>query len=210
MQPRAGCSGSWWAMRRICPSTGTAGCCSRQSCGSSPSLGATECSSDRGIASSCGTKRAGMNGAMRGSPAPKPRPICPPSSSPCRCRGQRRGWLGRGPWQEHSGRRGHAASNVAEPTPVLAAEALAGLALEAGGYYVDATFGRGGHTALILEALGPEGRVLALGPDPQAIGAGRHRFADEVRLTLVHASFADLAALVPAHAHGHPCRGVLF
>jgi 16S rRNA (cytosine1402-N4)-methyltransferase len=93
---------------------------------------------------------------------------------------------------------------------VLAAEALAGLALEAGGYYVDATFGRGGHTALILQALGPEGRVLALDRDPEAIAAGRHRFADEVRLTLVHASFADLAALVPAHAHQHPCRGVLF
>ena len=93
---------------------------------------------------------------------------------------------------------------------MLAAEALAGLALEAGGYYVDATFGRGGHTALILQALGPEGRVLALDRDPEALAAGRHRFADEVRLTLVHASFADLAALVPAHAHQHPCRGVLF
>jgi len=93
---------------------------------------------------------------------------------------------------------------------VLAAEALAGLALEAGGYYVDATFGRGGHTALILQALGPEGRVLALDRDPQAIAAGRKQFAHEVRLTLVHASFADLAALVQAHAHQHSCRGVLF
>jgi 16S rRNA (cytosine1402-N4)-methyltransferase len=99
---------------------------------------------------------------------------------------------------------------VAEHTPVLAAEALAGLALEAGGYYVDATFGRGGHTALILQALGPEGRVLALDRDPQAIASGRERFADEVRLTLLHASFADLAALVPAQAHRLPCRGVLF
>ena len=93
---------------------------------------------------------------------------------------------------------------------MLATEALAGLALEAGGYYVDATFGRGGHTALILQALGPEGRVLALDRDPQAIEAGRRHFADEVRLTLLHASFADLATLVPAHAHQHPCRGVLF
>ena len=99
---------------------------------------------------------------------------------------------------------------MAEHTAVLAAEALAGLALEAGGFYVDATFGRGGHTALILKALGPEGRVLALDRDPQAIAAGRHQFADEVRLTLVHASFADLAALVPALAHQNPCRGVLF
>jgi 16S rRNA (cytosine1402-N4)-methyltransferase len=93
---------------------------------------------------------------------------------------------------------------------VLAAEALAGLALEAGGYYVDATFGRGGHTALILQALGREGRLLALDRDPQAIAAGRQRFANEVRLALVHASFADLATLVPAHAHGRACRGVLF
>ena len=93
---------------------------------------------------------------------------------------------------------------------MLAVEALAGLALEAGGYYVDATFGRGGHTALILEALGSEGRVLALDRDPQAVAAGQRHFAHEVRLTLAHASFADLAALVPAHAHQHPCRGVLF
>ena len=93
---------------------------------------------------------------------------------------------------------------------MLATEALAGLALEAGGYYVDATFGRGGHTALILQALGPEGRVLALDRDPQAVAAGQRHFAHEVRLTLAHASFADLAALVPAHAHQHPCRGVLF
>jgi len=93
---------------------------------------------------------------------------------------------------------------------VLAAEALDGLALEAGGYYVDATFGRGGHTALILQALGREGRLLALDRDPHAIAAGRRRFADEMRLTLVHASFADLATLVPAHAHQQACRGVLF
>jgi len=82
--------------------------------------------------------------------------------------------------------------------------------VETGGYYVDATFGRGGHTALLLQALGREGGVLALDRDPQAIAAGRERFADEVRLTLVHASFADLGTLVPAHAHDRPCRGVLF
>jgi 16S rRNA (cytosine1402-N4)-methyltransferase len=99
---------------------------------------------------------------------------------------------------------------VDEHKPVLAAEALEGLALEAGGYYVDATFGRGGHSALILQALGREGRLLALDRDPQAIAAGRSRFADEVRLTLLHAPFADLATLVPAHAHQSACRGVLF
>ncbi|MGC8517110.1 MAG: 16S rRNA (cytosine(1402)-N(4))-methyltransferase, partial [Steroidobacteraceae bacterium] len=93
---------------------------------------------------------------------------------------------------------------------MLATEAIAALAPEADGYYVDATFGRGGHTALLLQALGREGRVLAIDRDPAAIAAGRARFALEERLTLAHASFAELAPLVPAHAHGRPCRGILF
>ena len=97
-----------------------------------------------------------------------------------------------------------------EHEPVLVDEALTALALEAGGYYVDATFGRGGHTARILEAVGGEGRVLALDRDPEAIAAGRRRFAGDLRLTLAHASFAALVELVPAHAQGRPCRGVLF
>jgi 16S rRNA (cytosine1402-N4)-methyltransferase len=93
---------------------------------------------------------------------------------------------------------------------VLVDEAMAVLAPEAGGYYVDATFGRGGHTARILEAVGREGLVLALDRDPDAIAAGRRRFAGDLRLTLVHAPFAALAQLVPAHAQGRACRGVLF
>jgi 16S rRNA (cytosine1402-N4)-methyltransferase len=97
-----------------------------------------------------------------------------------------------------------------EHMPVLVEESLAALALQADGYYVDATFGRGGHTARILEALGGEGRLLALDRDAAAIAAGRARFANEVRLTLVHAPFAELASLVPQHSHGRPCRGVLF
>jgi len=96
-----------------------------------------------------------------------------------------------------------------EHIPVLADEAIEALALEADGYYVDATFGRGGHTALLLQALGREGRVLAIDRDPHAIAAGAQRFAGEARLALVHASFADVGALVPAHSGGRPCRGVL-
>jgi 16S rRNA (cytosine1402-N4)-methyltransferase len=99
---------------------------------------------------------------------------------------------------------------MVEHIPVLAEEALGALALEPDGYYVDATFGRGGHTALLLQALGPEGRVLAIDRDPQAVAAGGRRFAGEMRLALVHAPFADLGALVPAHSGGRSCRGVLF
>jgi len=52
--------------------------------------------------------------------------------------------------------------------------------------------------------------MLALDRDPQAIEAGRRRFASDLRLTLQHAPFSELAALVPAHAQGHACAGVLF
>ena len=94
--------------------------------------------------------------------------------------------------------------------PVLAREAFEALAVQADGLYIDATFGRGGHTALILGALGPEGRVLAFDRDPAAIEAGHRRFPDEVRLALVGAPFADIAAHVPKLSQGRPVRGILF
>ena len=94
--------------------------------------------------------------------------------------------------------------------PVLAREAFEALAVQADGLYIDATFGRGGHTALILGALGPEGRVLAFDRDPAAIEAGHRRFPDEVRLALVRAPFADIAARVPQLSQGRPVRGILF
>jgi len=94
--------------------------------------------------------------------------------------------------------------------PVLAREAFEALTVQADGLYIDATFGRGGHTALILGALGPEGRVLAFDRDPAAIEAGHRRFPDEVRLALVGAPFADIAARVPGLVSGRAVRGILF
>ena len=93
---------------------------------------------------------------------------------------------------------------------MLAREAFEALAVQADGLYIDATFGRGGHTALILGALGPEGRVLAFDRDPAAIEAGHRRFPDEVRLALVGAPFADIAARVQGLFPGRPVRGILF
>jgi len=85
---------------------------------------------------------------------------------------------------------------VDEHVPVLVEEVLEGLAPRAGGLYVDGTFGRGGHTARLLEVIGPEGAVLALDRDPAAIEAGKRRFADEPRLTLIQAEFPELARVV--------------
>jgi 16S rRNA (cytosine1402-N4)-methyltransferase len=77
---------------------------------------------------------------------------------------------------------------------VLLTEVLETLAIRPGGTYVDATFGRGGHSAAILERLGPAGRLYALDRDPHAIAAGRERFAGEPQLVLRHARFGRLAA----------------
>jgi 16S rRNA (cytosine1402-N4)-methyltransferase len=97
-----------------------------------------------------------------------------------------------------------------EHTPVLVEQALEALALRPGGLYIDATFGRGGHSARILQALGPDGQLVAIDRDPAAIAAGRARFAHEARLQLVHGEFGQLAALVRAHTTRAQCDGVLF
>jgi 16S rRNA (cytosine1402-N4)-methyltransferase len=92
---------------------------------------------------------------------------------------------------------------------VLVEEVLEALAPVAGGLYVDGTFGRGGHARRLLDAVGPDGAVLALDRDPEAIAAGRAAFAGDPRITLVQADFARLGEVVAAHAHGRPVRGVL-
>jgi len=73
-------------------------------------------------------------------------------------------------------------------TSVLATESIDGLAIVPDGTYVDATFGAGGHTRLLLERLGPYGKLLAFDADP---GASAH-VPDDPRFTLVHANFRAL------------------
>lgn len=98
---------------------------------------------------------------------------------------------------------------MTEHTPVLLDEVLAGLGVQADGRYCDATFGRGGHTAAILGALGPSGRVIAIDRDPEAVQAGRRRFAGETRLTLVKGSFGQLEERVRAAGFDGELDGVL-
>lgn len=60
------------------------------------------------------------------------------------------------------------------------------------GIYVDATFGRGGHSRALLARLDAESRVIAFDKDPQAQAVGADLMQEDARLTMVHASFADL------------------
>lgn len=77
---------------------------------------------------------------------------------------------------------------------VLLSEAVDALQVQPDGIYVDGTFGRGGHSRLILQRLGAQGRLIALDKDPAAIAAGRE--IDDARFTLVHRGFEQLAQVL--------------
>lgn len=72
---------------------------------------------------------------------------------------------------------------------VLLPEAVAALAIKPDGVYVDCTFGRGGHSRLILSGLGPQGRLIAFDKDPQAIASAAALADADARFTLVHNGF---------------------
>ena len=73
---------------------------------------------------------------------------------------------------------------------VLLREAVEALKIESAGRYIDGTFGRGGHSLAILERLGPEGRLLAIDRDPQAVAAASA--IGDRRLLVRHRRFGDL------------------
>jgi 16S rRNA (cytosine1402-N4)-methyltransferase len=75
--------------------------------------------------------------------------------------------------------------------PVLVKEAVDGLDVRSAGVYVDCTFGRGGHSRLILARLGPDGRLIALDRDPDAVRAAAE--IDDPRFTIIHGAFGRLA-----------------
>lgn len=80
--------------------------------------------------------------------------------------------------------------------PVLMHEAVEGLALREDGRYVDATYGRGGHSEYLLKQLGEAGQLMALDRDPEAIEDARQRFACEPRFSITQANFANLQSVL--------------
>lgn len=93
-----------------------------------------------------------------------------------------------------------------EHTSVLLCEAVEALGIVADGVYVDGTFGRGGHSRLILERLGPAGRLVAFDRDPTAIAAGES--IKDPRFTLIHEAFSHFAEMLD-HLDIHAVDGVL-
>lgn len=78
-----------------------------------------------------------------------------------------------------------------EHTTVLLNEAIHGLDIDPEGIYIDGTFGRGGHSQHILNALGSQGRLIAFDRDPAAIAAAT-KFAHDARFHIVHSDFTRL------------------
>lgn len=93
--------------------------------------------------------------------------------------------------------------------PVLLQEAINALNIRADGIYIDTTFGRGGHTAAILNALGPTGRLLALDQDPEAEKYARMYFQADDRFCFVRDSFEHLAEVVERRALMGQVQGIL-
>ena len=93
--------------------------------------------------------------------------------------------------------------------PVLPGESIdaLGVARRPEGVFVDATVGRGGHSRLILDRLGPGGRLIAIDRDPAAVAAGRA--LRDARMTLVHGRFAELGSILQAQS-ARAVDGVLF
>jgi len=92
---------------------------------------------------------------------------------------------------------------------VLLYEAVEQLALRADGCYVDGTFGRGGHSRLILEGLGDQGRLLGFDKDPLAIATGNALAAEDGRFVIVQRSFADMGDELAARQLTGQVQGVL-
>jgi 16S rRNA (cytosine1402-N4)-methyltransferase len=86
-------------------------------------------------------------------------------------------------------------------------EVMDGLHVKPDGRYLDGTFGRGGHARGLLDALGPDGHLLVMDKDPEAIAHARAHFTADARVALYHGSFAEMAGWPEAQ---RGLDGVLF
>lgn len=93
---------------------------------------------------------------------------------------------------------------------VLLTEAVDALSIQPDGIYVDATFGRGGHSRLILSRLGPQGRLIICDQDLAAIQTAQQEFEQDARVTILHDNFGQLEAHLRSLELWGKISGILF
>ncbi len=84
--------------------------------------------------------------------------------------------------------------------PVMVSEVIEALRIRPEGYYCDGTFGRGGHSREILSHLAPQGRLLMMDRDPEAIAVARQQWGEDPRVSLIQAPFSHLPEIVKERA----------
>ena len=89
-------------------------------------------------------------------------------------------------------------------------ETIEGLAIKPDGVYVDGTFGRGGHSSEILSKLSPQGRLIVVDRDHQAIECANERFGDDARVIICHANFLELTDCIEQAGYAGKVDGMLF
>lgn len=85
-----------------------------------------------------------------------------------------------------------------EHITVMLNEAVDALRVRADGVYVDGTFGRGGHSRLILSKLGAQGQLWVFDKDPRAIAVAKDLAQNDARVRVIHDSFNTIAAHLSA------------
>lgn len=98
---------------------------------------------------------------------------------------------------------------MSEHITVLLNEAVDALVQDVDGLYIDCTFGRGGHSRLILEKLSPNGRLIGIDKDPRAIATANELAAQDSRFSICHGSFAEMATWLQQNGEGRPVAGIL-
>lgn len=94
--------------------------------------------------------------------------------------------------------------------PVLLDEVIEALNIRADGFYIDGTFGRGGHSREIFKRLGPKGRLLAFDKDPDAVLSVDNDLVQDDRFEIIKGSFTMLMQHVKRHEVEAQVAGVLF
>jgi len=94
--------------------------------------------------------------------------------------------------------------------PVLLHESLQGLRIKGDGTYIDCTFGRGGHSQLLLESLTSQGRLFLLDQDLSAIECAQQKFGSDERVKIIHETFANLAEVGRRHDLLAKVDGIFF